>query len=99
MTTPQEGTRLLEFLEEGVVISVKNVDALIEENGMVALRATILDPENLEASGTELLVQMLPADAYKFAATIHATAKDKAWSFPNDAKFVRWQQSTAQRPE
>ena len=59
---------------------------------MVALRATILDPETLAPSGRELVVQMLPIDADKFAATIHEAAKSKAWKFPGDAKLVKWHQ-------
>jgi hypothetical protein len=80
-----------------IVINVKGADAEIQETGMVALRATILDPGTLAPSGTELVVQMLPIDADKFAATIHEAVKSKAWKFPGDAKFVKWHQDHSTR--
>lgn len=75
-----------------VVVSVKGADAQIQDTGMVALRATILAPETLAPSSTELVVQMLPIDADKFATTVKDAAKSGAWKFPGDAKFVKWQE-------
>lgn len=92
MAPSPDTTRLFEKQRGSpfMVINVKGADAEIQETGMVALRATILDPETLTPSGTELIVQMLPIDADKFAATIHEAVKSKAWKFPGDAKFVKW---------
>jgi hypothetical protein len=94
MTTMQSAAGLFEERAEGslVVISVKGVDAQIQNTGMVALRATILEPESLTPSGTELVVQMLPIDADNFATTVNEAAKSGAWKFPGDAKFVKWQE-------
>ena len=78
-----------------VIVNVKGADAEIQETGMVALRATILDPEDLSPSGTEIIIQMLPIDADKFATTVHDIAKRDAWKFPGDAKFVKWQREGA----
>ncbi|MGE0009055.1 MAG: hypothetical protein AB7S92_26195 [Parvibaculaceae bacterium] len=75
-----------------LVVNVKGADAEIQETGMVALRATILDPRDLSPSGAEIVVQMLPIDADKFANTVHDAARRKAWKFPGDAKFVEWQE-------
>jgi len=71
---------------------VKGADAEIQDTGMVALRATLLDPTDLTPSGRELIVQMLPIDADKFANSVHEAAKKAAWKFPSDAKFVKWQE-------
>lgn len=94
MITMRSAAGLLEEKSEGslVVISVKGVDAQIQNTGMVALRATILEPESLAPSGTELVVQMLPIDADNFATTINEAVKSGAWKFPGDAKFVKWQE-------
>jgi hypothetical protein len=78
-----------------VVVNVKGADAEIQETGMVALRATILDPKDLAPSGAEIIIQMLPIDADKFANTVHNAAKRKAWKFPGDAKFVKWQRDSS----
>jgi hypothetical protein len=75
-----------------IIVNVKGADAEIQDTGMVALRATILDPNDLKPSGTELIVQMLPIDADKFANSVHEAAKSEAWKFPGDAKFVKWQE-------
>ncbi|MGE0241518.1 MAG: hypothetical protein AB7F09_10800 [Parvibaculaceae bacterium] len=77
-----------------IVVNVKGADAEIQETGMVALRATILDPRDLAPSGAEVIIQMLPIDADKFANTVHEAARRKAWKFPGDAKFVRWQEDS-----
>jgi hypothetical protein len=94
MTPTPDAARLFESRSESpfIVVNVKGADAEIQDTGMVALRATVLDPETLAPSGRELVVQMLPIDADKFAATIHEAVKSKAWKFPGDAKFVKWQQ-------
>jgi hypothetical protein len=94
MTTTQNAARLIERQGESpfIVVSVKGADAEIQDTGMVALRATILDPESLKPSGAELVVQMLPIDADKFANSVHEAAKSGAWKFPSDAKFVKWQE-------
>jgi hypothetical protein len=94
MTTTPNAATLFEQRSESpfIVINVKGADAEIQETGMVALRATVLDPESLTPSGKEIVVQMLPIDADKFANTIHAAAKSGAWKFPSDAKFVKWQE-------
>lgn len=94
MTTMRSAAGLFEERGDSmlIVVCVKGVDAEIQDNGMVALRATILEPQNLAPSGMELVVQMLPIDADKFAKTIHAAAKSGAWKFPGDAKFVKWQE-------
>jgi hypothetical protein len=99
MTPSPDTIRLFEKQSESpfIVINVKGADAEIQETGMVALRATILDPETLRPSGSELVVQMLPIDADKFAATIHEAVKSKAWKFPGDAKFVKWHQDHSTR--
>ena len=99
MTPSPDTTRLIEKQNESpfIVINVKGADAEIQETGMVALRATILDPETLTPSGSELIVQMLPIDADKFAATIHEAVKSKAWKFPGDAKFVKWHKDHSTR--
>ena len=47
---------------------------------------------DLAPSGMEIIAQMLPIDADKFAGTVRAAAKSGAWKFPGDAKFVRWQE-------
>lgn len=94
MPTTPDAARLIEQQGGGSVIAVnvKGADAEIQGTGMVALRATILDPESLAPSGMEIIVQMLPIDADKFAATVREAAKSGAWKFPGDAKFVRWQE-------
>ena len=99
MTPQPDAATLFEKTSESpfIIVNVKGADAEIQDTGMVALRATILDPGTLAPSGTELVVQMLPIDADKFAATIHEAAKSKAWKFPGDAKFVRWQQDHSSR--
>jgi hypothetical protein len=99
MTPLPDAARLFDKQSESpfIVINVKGADAEIQDTGMVALRATILDPETLVPSGTELIVQMLPIDADKFAATIHEAVKSKAWKFPGDAKFVKWHQDHSTR--
>lgn len=86
-------TTLFEQYDEHspVIVSVRGVGAVIQENGMVALHAAILDPRTLKPSGKELIVQMLPVDADGFAAAVHEAAKADAWKFPSDAKFVKWQ--------
>ena len=93
MPTTPNASRLFEQPGGGpiIVINVKGADAQIQGTGMVALRGTILDPQSLAPSGMEIIVQMLPIDADKFANTVHEAAKSKAWKFPGDAKFVRWQ--------
>jgi hypothetical protein len=73
-----------------LIVSVKEVKAEVQATGMVALRATILNPDDLTPSGTEIVVQMLPVDASEFAATVQGAAKRDAWKFPSDAKFVKW---------
>jgi hypothetical protein len=99
MTPTPEIVKLFEMQSDGsaVIVDVKGADAEIQDSGMVALRATILDPETLAPTGTELVVQMLPIDADKFAATIHEAVKSKAWKFPGDAKFVKWEQGHSGR--
>jgi hypothetical protein len=94
MTTPQSAAALFEQRSDSslIVVSVKGVDAEIQDTGMVALRATILEPHSLEPSSMELIVQMLPIDADKFATTISEAAKSGAWKFPAGAKFVKWQE-------
>ena len=94
MTTTQDAARIFETQSKSpfIVVNVKGADAEIQDTGMVALRATLLDPETLAPSGTELIVQMLPIDADKFANSVHAAAKTGAWKFPSDAKFVKWRE-------
>ena len=94
MPATPDATRLFEQSSGGslIIINVKGADAEIQETGMVALRGTILDPQSLAPSGAEVIVQMLPIDADKFANTVHEAAKRKAWKFPGDAKFVKWQE-------
>jgi hypothetical protein len=94
MTTTKDAARLFENRSRSpfIIANVKGADAEIQETGMVALRATLLDPENLTPSGMEIIVQMLPIDADKFANSVHEAAKKAAWKFPSDAKFVKWQE-------
>ena len=92
MTDRNDPNNLVEVSASGLVISAKQIEAVFEDNGMVALRARILDPDDLQPSGKTLTVQMLPVDAYEFAIAVQQEAKDKAWSFPGDAKFVKWQE-------
>jgi hypothetical protein len=99
MTSSTDAMRLFERQHKTpfIVVNVKGADAEIQDTGMVALRATILDPETLMPSGSELIVQMLPIDADKFAATIHEAAISKAWKFPGNAKFVKWERDHSTR--
>lgn len=99
MTPLPDAARLFEKQSKSpfIVVNVKGADAEIQDSGMVALRATILDPETLMPSGSELIVQMLPIDADKFAATIHEAATGQAWKFPGDAKFVKWHRDHSTR--
>jgi hypothetical protein len=99
MTPAPDIPKLFEGQSDGpvVIVNVKGADAEIQDSGMVALRATILDPQTLVPTGTELLVQMLPIDADKFAATIHDAVKSNAWKFPGDAKFVKWKRDHSAR--
>jgi hypothetical protein len=99
MTPSPDTASLFEKQTESpfIIVNVKGADAEIQETGMVALRATILDPETLTPSVSELIVQMLPIDADKFAATIHEAIKSKAWKFPGNAKFVKWHQDHSTR--
>lgn len=82
------------FEKEGdgtpLIVSVKDAKAEVQDTGMVALRARILNPDDLKPSGAEIVVQMLPVDAMEFAATVQGAAKRDAWKFPSDAKFVKW---------
>ena len=97
--TTSDAARLFENRADSplIVVNVKGADAEIQETGMVALRATILDPQDLAPSGIEIVSQMLPIDADNFANTVHAAAKRKAWKFPGDAKFVKWQDDTRKK--
>jgi hypothetical protein len=94
MTTTKDAARLFENRSKSpfIIANVKGADAEIQETGMVALRATLLDPVDLTPSGVELVVQMLPIDADKFANSVHEAAKTDAWKFPGHAKFVKWQE-------
>ena len=92
MTDRNDPSKLVEVSASSLVISAREIDAVFEDNGMVALRARILDPDDLKPSGRTLIVQMLPVDAYEFAIKVQQEAKEKAWSFPGDAKFVKWQE-------
>jgi hypothetical protein len=92
VTDRSDPNKLVEVSASGLVISVKEIEAVFEDNGMVALRASILDPDDLQPSGKTLIVQMLPVDAYAFAIKVQQEAKEKAWSFPGDAKFVKWRE-------
>ena len=92
MTDRNDPNKLVEVSASGLVVSAKEIEAVFEDNGMVALRARILDPDDLQPSGKTLIVQMLPVDAYEFAIKVQQEAKEKAWSFPGDAKFVKWQE-------
>jgi hypothetical protein len=95
MTTPNANDGF-EHDDSRVVVSVKEVDVKVQKTGMVALLATILDPESLMPTGTQLVVQMLPEDAFKFATTVHDTAKTEAWAFPANAKFVKWREDRSE---
>jgi len=94
MTTAKDAAGLFENRSKSpfIIANVKGADAEIQDAGMVALRATLLDPTDLTPSGRELIVQMLPIDADKFANSVHEAAKKAAWKFPSDAKFVKWQE-------
>jgi hypothetical protein len=98
MDTAPELTALFERHSKNqfVIVNVKGADAEIQDTGMVALRATILDPHDLKPSGAEIIVQMLPIDAGQFANSVNEAAKTKAWKFPGDAKFVRWQENSSE---
>ena len=99
MAAVSNASGYIEFNDESsrIIVSVKEVEAQTEDTGMVALRATILDPRSLEPTEAELVVQMLPVDAFAFARTVNETAKREAWAFPSDAKFERWQDSKDRR--
>ncbi|WP_119275199.1 hypothetical protein [Taklimakanibacter deserti] len=94
MPTTPDAAGLFEEQDKSscIVVNVKGADAEIQGTGMVALRATILDPKSLAPSGMEIIVQMLPIDADKFAATVREAARSGAWKFPGDAKFVKWEE-------
>jgi hypothetical protein len=94
MTTTKDAIGLIENRSKSpfIIVNVKGADAEIQGTGMVALRATLLDPTDLTPSGREIIVQMLPIDADKFANSVHEAAKKGAWKFPSDAKFVKWQE-------
>lgn len=94
MATTQDAAGLFENDSRSpfIIVNVKGADAEIQDTGMVALRATLLDPADLTPSGMEIIVQMLPIDAEKFANSVHEAAKREAWKFPSDAKFVKWEE-------